>query len=290
MDIYFDLKSFSSESIHACIAAGGKVDRLLYKFNGNSFPSENILKFNAGASDNIDPRSRDAMIANGTLEWLQDFHEGPTAFILSNTAVKSLHRKIFKYSSRDDGARGRYRTDLDDDLKDLFDEIKKALRSDDYQPLFVISLFRLFFIDMMPFITGNAQTANILSYVLLFNAGYTIVSQLPLIASLNNTNGVASHDPLPLLARTLYSLMSSHQPSTPTLRTSQSYVYINPRRQSLINCISKNAPLKISDIMTFFPTESRNTVKKDLLFLRENGLVLSNGEGRGMVYFVSHDV
>ncbi len=290
MDIYFDLKSFSSESIHACIAAGGKVDRLLYKFNGNSFPSENILKFNAGASDNIDPRSRDAMIANGTLEWLQDFHESPTAFILSNTAVKALHRKIFKYSSRDDGARGRYRTDLDDDLKDLFDEIKKALRSDDYQPLFVISLFRLFFIDMMPFITGNAQTANILSYVLLFNAGYTIVSQLPLIASLNNTNGVASHDPLPLLARTLYSLMSSHLPNTPTLRTSQSYVYINPRRQSLINCISKNAPLKISDIMTFFPTESRNTVKKDLLFLRENGLVLSNGEGRGMVYFVSHDV
>ncbi len=289
MDIIINLKQFSSESIHACVTACGQVDRMLYKFDDTVFSDENILKLNAGFIDGFDPESRDAMIAKGTHEWLRDFHKNPTSFSLSNTSIKALHRKIFKYSSRDDGTRGRYRTDLDNELKDYFDMIKKALISNEYHPLFVVSLFRISFINMIPFITGNAQTANILSYVLLINTRYAVVSQLPLIASLNITDGVTSRDQLPLLARNLFFLLSSHRPLAPnpathTLRGPNPNTYLNPRRQSLLNCISKNAPLKISDIMSFFPTESRNTIKKDLLFLREGGLILASGEGRGMTY------
>jgi hypothetical protein len=289
MDIYFDLKKFASESIHACIAACGKVDRLIEKFNDVDLPDENILKLNAGISGDTQPESRDAMIAKGTFEWLRDILQDPASFSLSNTSVKTLHRKIFKYSSRDDGTRGHYRTDLNDELNELFDQTKKALLSDDHHPLFVISLFRVSFINMMPFVTGNAQMANILSYVLLINSGYPFVSQLPLIASLKNTAGNVSREALPLLARNLFSLLSSHRPNAPDLEPPNSQTYLNSRRQNLLNCISKNAPLKISDIMGFFPGINRNTLKKDLLFLRAGKFISARGEGRGMVYFFSRD-
>ena len=66
--------------------------------------------------------------------------------------------------------------------------------------------------------------------------------------------------------------------------TLNSQPYLNSRRQSLLKCIDKNSPLKISDIMAFFPDQSRNTIKKDLIFLKEKKLILSIGKGRGVTY------
>ncbi len=290
MDMHFNLKSFSSESIHACVAACGLVDALYKNTSGVSGVNPKILEQNAGQSKTLNPDSRDAMIARGTLEWLQDFHKNPQSFSLSNTSVRTLHRKILKYSSRDDGTRGNYRTNLDAVMKSFFEETKNELIRHDRHPLFVISIFRALFIDLMPFITGNVLCANYLAYGLLFNNNYPIVSQLPLIASLNNPDSPVSYDPLVVLPKALSILLNDPDQNLsihPSLLNPK--LYLNPRRKSLLNYISKNAPLKISDIMLFFPNESRNTIKKDLLFLKNKELVFAKGNGRGVIYFIKHD-
>ncbi len=287
MDIIFTLKQFSAESIHACMAACGQVDRTRQSDDQSLPPNLLILKENAGLIPVPEPRSRDAMIAKGAYEWLQELHATDKPFSLSNTSVKALHRKLFKYSPRDEGTRGNYRTDLDDKMKSLFGKTKDVLDRQDRHSLFVISLFRVAFIDLMPFITGNAQCANLLAYALLVNNNYPIVSQLPLIASLNSTNSSAPRDSLPLLVNNLFSLLSSYHPNTPNSHTPNPQIYLNPRRQSLLTCINENAPVKISDIMAFLPDQSRNTIKKDLLFLKEKKLIFAQGQGRGMVYFFS---
>ena len=285
MDIIFTLKKFSAESIHACVAACGQVDRA-YQSDDHTLPSNLlILKENASLIPVPEPGSRDAMIAKGAYEWLQELHATDKPFSLSNTSVKALHRKLFKYSPRDEGTRGNYRTDLDDKMKSLFGKTKDVLDRQDRHSLFVISLFRVAFIDLMPFITGNAQCANLLAYALLINNNYPIVSQLPLVPSLNNPDSEFSQDPLVLLPDTLAHLLKA-VPLATTLPLSRSLsgLYLNPRRQSLLECIDKNSPLKISDIMAFFPNQNRNTIKKDLIFLKEKTLLLSIGEGRGMTY------
>ncbi|MEA3392302.1 MAG: hypothetical protein U9Q91_04925, partial [Candidatus Marinimicrobia bacterium] len=268
MDTTLNIKSFSAKSIHACVAACGRVDRAYQDDDQSLPPNLSVLKENAGLTPAPEAESRDAMIAKGAYEWLQELHVTDRPFSLSNTSVKALHRKLFKHSPRDEGTRGNYRTDLDDEMKSLFEKTKDALDRQDRHTLFVISLFRVAFIDLMPFITGNAQCANLLTYALLINNNYPLVSQLSLVPSLNNPDSEFSQDPLVVLPNAFFKLLDDiDQKKLAQSSTLNSQPYLNSRRQSLLACINKNAPLKISDIMAFFPDQSRNTIKKDLLFL-----------------------
>jgi len=285
MDTTLNIKSFSAESIHACMAACGRVDRTYHNDDRPVQPSSSILKENAGLTPPPEAESRDAMIAKGTYEYLQELHATNKPFSLSNTSVKDLHQKLFKYSPRDESTRGNYRTDINDEMKSLFEATKDALDQQDYHTLFIISLFRIAFIDLMPFITGNAQCANLLAYALLINNNYPLVSELPLISSLNNSDSGFSQNPLVMLPDALSKLLNDtdqKKSAQPLILNSQPY--LNSRRQSLLKCIDKNSPLKISDIMEFLPKQSRNTIKKDLIFLKEIELILSIGKGRGMTY------
>ena len=287
----FNINTHKPEHIFACMSYCGKIDRVVYKFPVGLLPNVNTLKLNAGFSCDLESGSRSEMIAKGTLEWLEEFHRDPLSFSLSNTSVKALHRKLFKYSERDDGTRGRYRTELDDDMKTLFDKTKTSLMADERHPLFTITLFRVSFIDAMPFITGNSLCTNLITYALLFNYDYSVVSQLPLIASLNNVDSTTSIDSLSLLPKTLFGLLQTRFQPTRFADSGRqtSDTYLNPRRKLLLKYIHNNAPLKISDIMNEFPNESRNTIKKDLLHLRENGMIVAHGEGRGMYYIMNNE-
>ena len=288
------LKSHNPDHLFTCISYCGKLDRIAYKFEQPTPLDEHIIHRNAGFSETLEPGSRNEMIAKGALEWLREFHEDPASFSLSNTSVKTMHRKLFKYSPRDDGTRGRYRTQLDHDMRELYEEIKTELAADDRHPLFTISLFRVSFINAMPFITGNSLSANLISYALLFNNAYALVSHIPLLASLNNADSNDSKDQLSLLPKILYKQISNLSAEVRKVKTEHSTnsgprsqtpnTYLNPRRKLLLSYIQKHAPLKISDIMAAFPGESRNTIKKDLLYLRENEMIIAQGEGRGMYY------
>lgn len=283
-----NLKSHKPEHILTCISYCGKIDRLYKIFAGASGPDNKILEINAGMSPELEPGSRNDMISKGVLEWLREFHDNPASFSLSNTYVKSLHRKLFKYSRRDDGTRGHYRADLDAEMKELFEATKEELASEERHPLFTISLFRVSFINIMPFITGNTLSANLIAYALLYLQGYAFVSQLPLLPSLNDADSAISKDTLSILPKTLFKLLITAPRLTHPADSGQPTPekYLNPRRKSLLGHIQQHAPLKISDIMTAFSNESRNTVKKDLIYLRENNLIVANGRGRGMYYSV----
>jgi len=282
----FDIKNYNSEHVLTCVSYCGKIDRMIHKFRKEIPANEKSLRINAGFRNDLEPGSRDEMVAKGTLEWLIEFHKDPLSFSLSSTAVKVLHRRVFKYSSRDGGTRGHYRTDLDKTMKAIFETTKQDLGPYDRHPLFTISLFRISFIDAMPFVTGNLLCANLIAYALLCQNGFALVSQLPLLASLDSTDSNDSKDRLSILPKTIFKLISrapeSAHTADPEIRTHDTY--LNPRRKSLLKYIQKNAPLKISDIMTAFPNESRNTIKKDLIYLRENEVIVAMGKGRGMIY------
>ncbi|MDZ7796414.1 MAG: hypothetical protein U5N56_04940 [Candidatus Marinimicrobia bacterium] len=139
----------------------------------------------------------------------------------------------------------------------------------------------------MPFISGNVLLANILSYFLLFRNGYPFVVQLPLINILNDPPKNISSDLLVMLPEAISGLLETYQHAWPAMQDIQSAElspYLNPRRRELLYCVIKYAPLKISDIMQHLPEQNRNTIKKDLLFLRENKMIGARGDGRGTVY------
>lgn len=287
MDIYLKSTWFTADSIQSCIAACARVDRFSADLSGSAATNIHAISENAGYKNTLIPGSREALIAKGTQELLENFHAGESPFSLSNTSVKVLHRHLLKYSPRDTEYRGRYRATPDKELHTLFETAQTALSRPDRHPLFTISIFRAVFIRIMPFISGNVLLANILSYFLLFLNGYPFVAQLPLINMLNNPPKVISSEPLVMLPEAISSLLEEYHllfPVPQDIQGAGRSPYLNPRRRELLYCVIKHSPLKISDIMQHLPEQNRNTIKKDLLFLRENKMISARGDGRGTVY------
>ena len=60
---------------------------------------------------------------------------------------------------------------------------------------------------------------------------------------------------------------------------------LNTRQRRIVDFIDKNQPVKLADIVSHLHKESVNTVKKDLLMLREQGYIASQGVLKGTRYY-----
>ena len=61
---------------------------------------------------------------------------------------------------------------------------------------------------------------------------------------------------------------------------------INKRQQEVLDFIQKNEPAQIGDIEKTLEKYSRNTLKKDLTYLVQEGLLLKTGDRRGTRYHI----
>ncbi|MEZ4824983.1 MAG: DeoR family transcriptional regulator [Bacteroidia bacterium] len=62
--------------------------------------------------------------------------------------------------------------------------------------------------------------------------------------------------------------------------------YLNERQKKILDFIRENEPLKVGDITTSFENESRNTLKKDLQYLNQEGVIDKLGQGKGTIYVI----
>lgn len=61
--------------------------------------------------------------------------------------------------------------------------------------------------------------------------------------------------------------------------------YLNMRQRRILGYIEKNQPVKVGDIAAYLHKESINTIKKDLLLLRQEGYISAEGVLKGTVYY-----
>lgn len=61
-------------------------------------------------------------------------------------------------------------------------------------------------------------------------------------------------------------------------------VYLNARQKQILACLKRKEPAKVSDIAHALKTISVNTLKKDLLYLRQKNLIESHGVLKGTIY------
>ncbi|WP_372473871.1 hypothetical protein AB4865_00975 [Capnocytophaga sp. ARDL2] len=65
--------------------------------------------------------------------------------------------------------------------------------------------------------------------------------------------------------------------------------YLNEQQELIKSFISKNQPIKISDLAKFFPDISLSTLKKDLQYMRSEKNLTMIGQGKGSVYIINED-
>ncbi|MBW6457746.1 MAG: hypothetical protein K0B52_01145 [FCB group bacterium] len=237
-----------------------------------------MLLLNAGVANSPSPESRENRISIAVHLILKAFHADTKPVDLSVPSICDLHRRLFQFSPEDLPYGGRLRDPEDRELEKLLIRLADRLNDNKYHLLFSLSRFRHAFLRLMPFITANGLLVNILCYFLLVQNEYGFVMHLPFLTALSKPGPDLSGDPFLLLSETIVHVLRDYK----TLRQP---VYLNIRRQKVSDLISHGgAPMKISDIMKYFPEENRNTIKKDLLFLKEKRFITASGSGRGMVY------
>ena len=78
--------------------------------------------------------------------------------------------------------------------------------------------------------------------------------------------------------------VSTHAPTLPPASTAKKTA-VNNRQRKILDFIEKNQPVKLADITAHLHKESINTVKKDLIHLRQLGYITSDGVLKGTVYY-----
>ncbi len=269
--------------------------------------------------------SRDEQEVFGYFEVLDLILDHATEIDLTETYIKQLHGILLRYSDKDQRHRGSYKSLSNQvvanypdgsqrvifkttlphltevEMYSMVTWVRQELTKGQLHPLLVTGLFIYEFLSIHPFQDGNGRLSRLLTTLLLLRAGYDFAQYV----SFENIIEQRKAD--------YYSALMAGQQYRGTRqeviggwmlfflscleklieRLESKYAlyqqkgsYLNERQQRVLAVLKETEPTKISDLASRLPTESVNTLKKDLRYLVEQGLIERLGELKASVYVV----
>lgn len=269
--------------------------------------------------------SRDQQEVIGYYETLEMIYDAWEDIPLSENNIKSLHSALLKHSDKDSRHKGNYKqlsnqvvaTYPDGSQRLIFkttephlvqkaiEEIllwtNNALESKEIHPLIVIATFVYEFLSIHPFQDGNGRLSRLLTTLLLLRYNYPFVKYV----SFENLIEQRKSDYYRALMdgqQNRYSeaeridswlLFFFEAIESLTKRLEAKYNmykskggYLNERQKVVMNYIREHQPVKVGDISQAFLDLSVNTIKKDLLYMKNEQLITTVGLGKGTVYIL----
>ena len=273
-------------------------------------------------------KTRDEQEVVGYYEVLSLILDNFDAIALTENYIAQLHGHLLRHSEKDQRHRGAYKN-LSNQvvatspggtsniifnttaphltpiaMQELNDWTNHAFKADELHPLLVIAIFIYEFLSIHPFQDGNGRLSRLLTTLLLLKYGYDFVQYCSfenLIEERKRDYYRALMDgqqkrsqPDETIEKWLLffldSLITLSQRLTEKRATFQALKgYLNERQKQLIDNITENEPVQISDLMKISPTINRATLKNDLAILVERRLLTQVGKGRGVRYFVNKE-
>ena len=187
------------------------------------------------------------------------------------------------------------------EMYEMIGWVRTALEAGQIHPLFVIGLFIYEFLSIHPFQDGNGRLSRLLTTLLLLKMGYDFAQYVSF------ENIIEQHK-----ADYYRALMAGQQHrgtqkevigdwmvfflnclQTLTTRLESKYAqyqdkggYLNERQRQVLAMVQDHQPVKISDLATLLPDVSVNTLKKDLQYMVQQGILERVGELKATVYLV----
>ncbi len=168
-------------------------------------------------------------------------------------------------------------------------------------PLIVISSFIYDFLSIHPFQDGNGRLSRLLTTLCLLQQDYSFIQYVSFENHIEHhkkayyealMNGQKNRgSELERIDDWLIFFLESLK--TLTVKLEQKYnlfqsrgSYLNERQKLIRAYITDNQPVKVSDIAQQFPEIGLSTLKKDLLYLRNEQVISMIGKGKGSVYMI----
>jgi Fic family protein len=273
-------------------------------------------------------KTRDEQEVVGYWETLDTIIDNFTDIRISENYIKQLHSILLKYSDKDEKHKGSYKqltnkvvatypdggqrvifktTEphlVDKEMSELIDWTNSNFKNQEIHPLIIIGTFIYEFLSIHPFQDGNGRLSRLLTTLLLLQQEYMFVQYVSfenvietkkkeyykaLMDGQKDRNSekeiidnwvVYFLDCIQIL---IQRLESKYQICKDTK------AYLNERQKQIKEIIIKNQPLKISDLMKYLENYSKNTIKKDLEYLRNEGVVETIGRNKGTLYMMKKE-
>lgn len=242
---------------------------------------------------------------------------------ISENYIKQLHKILLGKSDKDTRHRGDYKkssntviakypdgsekiifrtTDpylVNKEMSELIEWTKNNLGTDEFHSLIVIALFVYEFLSIHPFQDGNGRLSRLLTTILLMKKGYHFVQYISFEHIIEERKKeyykvlmdgqkdryketekidywiIFFLDSLEILIKKLQSKYDIY---------SNKGGYLNKRQKDIIEFIKNNEPVKLHNIIDYLSEYAKNTIKKDLIYLKNENIIEQVGNYKGATY------
>lgn len=270
-------------------------------------------------------KTRDEQEVIGYYDTLELIYENYQDIALSENYIKQLHQSLLRYSDKDVRHRGKYKslsnkvvanypngvqkiifntTDVhlvNSEMNDLILWTNQQIENNEIHALIVTAHFIYEFLSIHPFQDGNGRLSRLLTTLLLLQNKYYFIQYVSFENLIETTKkqyyevlmdgqknrGTEKENISKWLLYFLNKIIELiHKLDTKYDVFKSKGGYLNERQKQIKAYLQKNQPLKISDITIAFTDVNINTIKKDLLYMRNEQVIKMVGKGKGAIYIV----
>ena len=304
----------------ATIASIGSSTRI----EGSTLTNQEVEKLLSNLSMN-QLKQRDEQEVFGYYEVLELILDSYRDIELTKNNIHYLHKILLKASSKDEYHRGNYKritnkvvakypggrekvifntTDpsrVDIEMDEVISWTNKNLNSEEYHPLIVISTFTYEFLSIHPYQDGNGRLSRLLTTLLLLRSGYDFMNYASMETEIEKkkkeyykvlmdgqkdryTSKENISSWIQYFLKMLHEAIEILESRFEDIKKTKSY--LSKGQSEIIDFIRSNEPVKISDISNEISSRSIHSIRKDIVYLKNENLIRQVGKGRSTVYYL----
>lgn len=269
--------------------------------------------------------TRDQQEVVGYYEALQIILDNYQDVPLTQSYIHQLHGILLKHSDKDQTHKGRFKNLSNQvvanypdgtqriifrttephltssEMEGLLKWTNDRLELSDLHPLLIVAAFVYEFLSIHPYQDGNGRLSRLLTSLLLMKLDYPFIQYVSFehvievkkeayYRALMNGQKDRYNDEECIDQWVLFFLESLvvliKRLEVKYEVYSKLKVSLNERQQQIISYLKEKETAQISDVESVLENYSRNTIKKDLAYLVNEGLLLKVGAGRGVRYHI----
>lgn len=242
--------------------------------------------------------------------------------------IHHLHKSLLQASSKDLNHRGKYKmlsnkvvakypggkqkvifntTEpylVKEEMKTLITWTNTNIRNEEVHPLIVIATFVYEFLSIHPYQDGNGRLSRLLTTLLLLKCKYDFMKYASMeieiekrkkdyykaLMNCQKHRGTEKE----IIGEWLIFFFDMLEATVLKLEERYSEIkdkksYLNNRQTEIVEFISNNEPVKISDITAKLNKYTPYTLKKDMKYLTDEGVVKRLGQARATIYIINEN-
>lgn len=271
-------------------------------------------------------KTRDEQEVFGYYDVLNLILDSFNSIDIKENHIHHLHKSLLQISVKDENHRGKYKklsnkvvakypegnqkvifntTEpylVKEEMETLISWTNENLKNEEIHPLIVVATFVYEFLSIHPYQDGNGRLSRLLTTLLLLKTEYDFMKYASMeieierrkkdyYRALMNCQKNRGTDKeiigewitffLDMLEATIVKLEERYS----EIKDKKSY--LNDRHKEVLKFIAENEPVKISDIIASLKTYTQYTLKKDVKYLIEEGLIKKIGQARATIYILN---